>query len=253
MDRRQHEHETDPHEWFAGSRRRRRRPIHLTLVFDAHCPWSHAVGPMIEGFLDDHDRLPVEVVHGSLFADARIRPIGQIGWLPSTIASVAGLTDAHFGAAYRQLAEQGTFVMDSGAAAVGFVALRSIAPDLALPLAMAMHRAFFHDGRSLSDARTYAAIAAAHDISIERVNERLVDPTIRRIARYEAGRALGLGITTYPALLLHVRGGTVPITSRLRSVEQLAEALREYEHSLSAGWCPTIERRRRWVLGVPPS
>jgi protein-disulfide isomerase-like protein with CxxC motif len=93
-----------------------------------------------------------------------------------------------------------------------------------------MHRAFFHDGRSLSDARTYASIAAAHDISIARVNERLVDRTIRRIARYEAGRVRRLGITTYPALLLHVRDGAVPITTRLRSGEQLAETLRAYEH-----------------------
>ena len=124
--------------------------------------------------------------------------------------------------------------MDSNAAAVGFVALRSIAPDLAVPLAMAMHRAFFHDGRSLSDASTYVAIAAAHDISIARVNERLADRAIRRIARYEAGRALRLGVTTYPSLLLHVRNGTVPLATRLRSIEQLTEALREHEH-LAAG------------------
>lgn len=232
MDRRQHEHDTDPYE--GSSRPARRRPIHLTLVFDAHCPWSHAVGPTIEGFLAEHDRLSVEVLHGSLFAEPWTQPIGQIGWLPSTVGSVAGLTGAHFGAAYRQLAERGTFVMDSDAAAVGFVALRSIAPDLAVPLATAMHRAFFHDGRSLSDARTYAAIATAHDLSIARVHERLGDRTIRRIARYEASRALSLGVTTYPALLLHVRDGTVPIATRLRSVAQLTEALRDHEH-LAAG------------------
>lgn len=235
MDRRQHEYDSDQSSWPARPGRRRRRPIHLTLVFDAQCPWSHAVGPTIQGFVDDPDRrFSVEVVHGSLFADERIQPIGQIEWLPSTIESVAALTDAHFGDGYRQLAERGSVIMDSAAAAVGFVALRSIAPDLAVPLAMAMHRAFFHDGRSLSDSRTYAAIAAAHDISIARVNERLVDRTIRRIARFEACRALRLGVTTYPALLLHVRDGTVPLATRLRSVEQLAEALREHEH-LAAG------------------
>ena len=196
------------------------------------------MGPTIESFLDGQNRLSVEVVHGSLFAGAHVQPVAQIEWLPSTIGSVAALTGAHFGAAYAQLAERGTFVADSEQAAVGFVALRSIAPDLAVPLATAMHRAFFHDGRSLADSRTYAAIAAAHDISIARVNERLVDRTIWRIARYEARRALALGVTTYPALLLHARGGAVPIATRLRSVEQLAEALREHEHLASVRLVP---------------
>lgn len=156
-------------------------------------------------------------------------PIGQIEWLPATVASVAGLTGAEFGDGYQQLAERGTFVMDSDAAAVGFVALRSIAPDLALPLANAMQRAFFQDGRSLSDAKTYAAIAETYDISIRRLNERLVDRSVRRIAVQEAARAIALGVSTYPALLLHLDGVVMPITTRLRSPEQLAEVLREHD------------------------
>ena len=230
MNRRHHQHELDPHTWRARLGRGGPKPIHMTLVFDAYCPWSYAVGPVVQRFVDQDDRVSIEVTHGSFRAQERIVPIGQIEWLAATVASVAGLTGAEFGDGHRQVTERGTLVMDSEAAAIGFVALRSIAPDLALPLATTMQRAFFQHGRSLSDARTYAAIADEHHISLDRLNERLVDRTVRRIARQEAARALDRGVSTYPALLLHVHGGVMPITTRLRSPEQLAEALREHEH-----------------------
>lgn len=228
MERHQHQHELDSHTWYTRLGRGRRKAIHLTLVFDAYCPWSYAVGPVVQRLVDADNRVSIEVTHGALHAPDRVMKIGRIEWLPATVASVAGLTAAEFGDGYHQLAERGTFVMDSGAAAVGFVALRSIAPDLALPLANAMQRAFFHDGRSLSDARTYAAIAETHDISIRRLNERLLDRSVRRIAVQEAARAITLGVSTYPALLLHVHGVVVPITTRLRSPEQIADVLREH-------------------------
>jgi putative protein-disulfide isomerase len=230
MDRGQHQHELQPHTRTARFGRSRRNSIHMTLVFDAYCPWSYAVGPVVQRFLDQHRRVSIEIIHGSVHAHERIMPIGQIEWLPATVASVAGLTGAEFGDGYRQVTERGTFVMDSGAAAIGFIALRSIAPDLALPLANAMQRAFFRDGRSLSDARTYAAIADEHHISVGRLNERLNDRAVRRIARQEAARALDLDVGTYPALLLHVHGGVATIATRLRSPEQLAAALGEHEH-----------------------
>jgi putative protein-disulfide isomerase len=227
--KRHQQHELDSPTWFALLGQGRRKAIHLTLVFDAYCPWSYAVGPVVQRLVDADHRVSIEVTHGSLHAPDRVVPIRQIEWMPATVASVAGLTGAEFGDGYHQMAERGTFGMDSGAAAIGFVALRSIAPDLALPLANAMQRAFFHDGRSLSDASTYAAIAEAHDISLRRLNERLVDRSVRRIALHEAASAVALGVSTYPTLLLHSRGGVSTITTRLRSPEQLAEALREHE------------------------
>jgi putative protein-disulfide isomerase len=49
--------------------------------------------------------------------------------------------------------------MDSEAAARRLIALRQAAPERAAELAVAMQKAFFHDGESLSDPQTYRTIA----------------------------------------------------------------------------------------------
>ena len=58
--------------------------------------------------------------------------------------------------------------MNSKDAAIGFSALRSLAPDRLLEFTSAMQKAFYYEGQSLSDPETYRKIAIEHGFTLNK-------------------------------------------------------------------------------------
>lgn len=173
----------------------------LVYVFDAYCGWSHAFSGTLETVIARHPDLPVEVVSGGLFTGQRRVPIREFGFIKAANVQVTQQTGATFGEAFNALLDEGSFVMDSEAAARGLIALRQAAPDRAAELAVAVQKAFFHDGLSLSDARTYRTIADAFGLDSDAVvgafKTAVPDADFQRAARF--------GVSGFPTLLA-VRG-----------------------------------------------
>jgi len=170
--------------------------MQLVYVFDAYCGWSHGFSEVLTEIAGRHPDLPVEVVSGGLFTGARRVPIREFGYVQGANAKISELTGAEFGDAYERLIADGSFVMDSEAAARGVAALRSVAPDRAAELAVALQRAFYVDGLSLSEPDTYTHVAKAAGLDPEAVLAAL-DTT----AAGDFRRAASLGVNSYPTLL----------------------------------------------------
>ena len=179
----------------------------LVYVFDAYCGWSHGFSGVLAEVAGRHPELPVEVVSGGLFTGARRVPIREFGYVQGANARINQLTGAEFGAAYERLIEDGEFVMDSEAAARGVAALRASAPDRAAELAIAVQRAFYVDGLSLSDPDTYRRVAEAAGIEPGPVLAALDSPTD------DFRRAAAFGVDGYPTLLA-VDGSEVTVLAR---------------------------------------
>src|SRR5690348_15529388 len=109
--------------------------MRLVYVFDAYCGWSHGFSATIQEVAAAHREPPVEVVSGGLFTGARRVPVRSLGYVQGANAKISELTGAEFGAGYERLIADGSFVMDSEAAARGMAALRAAAPDRAVELA----------------------------------------------------------------------------------------------------------------------
>ena len=147
----------------------------LVYVFDAYCGWSHGFSATLREIASRHPELPVEVVSGGLFTGPRQAPIRTFGYVQGANATISEVTGAEFGDGYERLIADGSFVMDSEAAARGTAALRLAAPDRVVELATALQRAFYVDGHSLSDADTYRTLAEAAGLV-----RRVEDPGDRR-------------------------------------------------------------------------
>ena len=120
--------------------------MQLIYVFDAYCGWSHGFSATLREVAARHPDLPVEVVSGGLFTGDRRQPIREFGYVQGANDKISQATGAEFGDGYRRLIADGSFVMDSEAAARGMAALRQIAPQRAAELAGDLQRAFFSDG-----------------------------------------------------------------------------------------------------------
>jgi len=173
----------------------------LVYVFDAYCGWSHGFSGTLREVVSRHPGLPVEVVSGGLFTGSRRVPIREFGYVQGANAQIAELTGAEFGAAYDRLIADGTFVMDSEAAARGVAALRQAAPDRAADLAVALQRAFYVDGLSLSDPATYRKVAEAAGLDADAVVAAFEAPETQDAAEADFRRSAALGVTGFPTLL----------------------------------------------------
>ncbi|MFJ9898228.1 DsbA family protein [Streptomyces sp. NPDC091280] len=185
--------------------------MQLVYVFDAYCGWSHGFTPTLREVAARHPGLPVEVVSGGLFTGSRAVPIREFGYVQGANAQIAELTGAEFGAAYERLIADGSFVMDSEAAARGVAALRQVAPGRAAELAGALQHAFYVDGLSLSDPATYRKVAEAAGLDAEAVVAAF--ESAQGAAAEDFHRAAALGVTGFPTLLA-VDGEHVTVLAR---------------------------------------
>lgn len=99
---------------------------HVLYVADAYCGWCFGFGPRLKEFKAAHrHRIAFRVISGGLFVGDRARPMSDYPHIPEANARIARLSAVRFGNAYNALLAQGTFVMDSTAAAEGLAALRA--------------------------------------------------------------------------------------------------------------------------------
>ncbi|MFJ4536794.1 DsbA family protein [Streptomyces tibetensis] len=173
----------------------------LIYVFDAYCGWSHGFSRTLREVVSRHPELDVDVVSGGLFTGPRRVPIREFGYVQGANAKIAELTGAEFGEAYDRLIADGSFVMDSEAAARGVAALRHVAPTRQVEPATALQRAFYVDGLSLSDPATYRKVAEESGLDADAVIAVLEAPRAQEAAEADFRRAAALGVTGFPTLL----------------------------------------------------
>ncbi len=200
--------------------------LQLTYAFDAYCGWCYGFGPAVRAFATDNaDRVAVRVLSGGLFAGDRAQPIGAFPHIPGANKRIGELTGVVFGPAYERVLAEGTLVMDSTDAAIGLVALRRQRPEAALEFAGAMQRAWYLDGRDLSDPEVYRGIAHAYGIDRDTVSEALTDPAVRIEAEQDMRELRQLGVDHYPTLLLHTEAGLQQLGGPVSSAAALTAAL----------------------------
>lgn len=175
--------------------------MHLVYVLDAYCGWSYGFAPTMTELVRRHPDLAVDVVSGGLFTGSRRVPIREFGYVQGANAKISDLTGVEFGSGYERLIADGSFVMDSEAAARGVAALRQAAPDRAVDLVAALQQAFYVDGLSLSDEATYRAVAEAAGLDPDSVVRAFGAPATAAAAIGDFARAAELGVHSFPTLL----------------------------------------------------
>lgn len=204
------------------------KPVSITYAFDAYCGWCFGFSPALDKFAEaNRDRIGVRVLSGGLFVGDGARPIGTYSHVPAARRRIEELTGVAFGEGFNRALTEGTMVLDSLDAAVGFVALRERDPSRALEASGAMLRAWHIDGRSLSDPTVYRDIALELGLDDEAVLSAFGDPVTQTKAEQDFQEARRLGVDTYPTLLVNTAGGLRRLGGPVSSAEALTRDLDE--------------------------
>jgi putative protein-disulfide isomerase len=204
--------------------------MRLVYVFDAYCGWSYGFAPTLAEIVRRHPDSDVEVVSGGLFTGTRRVPIRQFGYVDGANAKITELTGVEFGTGYARLIADGSFVMDSEAAARGVAALRQVAPDRIVELAGVLQHRFYVDGQSLSAADTYRDVAETAGIDAGAVVAAFASPASAQAAEHDFARARRLGVHSYPTLLAVTEHGTPPLAVGSAGADEIDRQL----HDLTA-------------------
>ena|SRR2546430_3423827 len=199
--------------------------MRFVYVFDAYCGWSHGFSDTLSRVAAAHGEIPVEVVSGGLFTGKRRVPVRALGYVQGANARISEATGAEFGAGYQRLIADGSFVMDSEAAARGMAVLREAAPGRAVELAVAVQRAFFVDGHSLSEPGTYRAIANDAGLDADAVVAAFRAPAAQAAAKADFQRARQLGVDAYPVLLAVLGDRPYPLARGYATADQVERRL----------------------------
>ncbi|GAA4449157.1 DsbA family protein [Phytohabitans houttuyneae] len=197
----------------------------LIYVFDGYCAWSYGFAQTMVDVAAAHPGVPVEVLCGGLYVGSARVPVRRLGDLPATHRRIADLTGAWFGDGYQRLTADGSFVMNSTAAARGFAALRRQAPERAVELAAAMQEAFFVEGHSLAEPETHRGIAREYGLDEDAVVAGFDHPWSLRAAEADFARVRRMGVAAFPALLVATGGRKVPVMSGSATARQVEERL----------------------------
>lgn len=202
-----------------------KKELALIYVWDAYCGWCYGFSNSLQAFQENHPELPLTVLSGGLFVGDRKQPISAYPHIPEANKRISQLTGVEFGTPYQTLLEEGSFVLDSEMAAIGFSALRSFAPERALYFASSMQRAFYYNGKSLSDLETYKEIADKQNIDSEAVLKRIKDMNSAKDVHEEFSKVHLLGVHSYPTLLLQKGNELIGLGGGVMTPEKLEARL----------------------------
>ncbi|MEB7772991.1 DsbA family protein [Kurthia gibsonii] len=89
--------------------------LSLIYVWDAYCGWCYGFSKSLKAFHEKHPELSLTILPGGLFMGERKQAMGSLPYIADVNERIHQLTDAIFGEAYQDLAQEGTFVIDSEA------------------------------------------------------------------------------------------------------------------------------------------
>ncbi|RAP18904.1 hypothetical protein C2W59_01480 [Bacillus pumilus] len=201
--------------------------LSLIYVWDAYCGWCYGFSNSIRTLHENHPEMSLTLVSGGLFVGERSLPIKEYPHISEANQRISQLTGVEFGERYQKLLANGTFLLDSEAAAIGFSELRSVVPDRALYLAASMQKAFYQDGKSLSDDETYLEIALAHHLDPKAVIERMKTKEVINDAYADFAKVHQLQVNGYPTLLLKKGDEYFSVGGGAMTAEKLEERLKE--------------------------
>lgn len=197
----------------------------ITYIFDAYCGWCYGFSKAINELATDPD-IEVRVVHGSLFGGENRVRLGDFPHIPGANAQIAQLTGAVFGEPYQALLADGSMVMNSDDAARGLAALKLVGgEERGLEFATAMQRAFYLQGKSLSEAESYADIAEELGLSAQAVQSAFASEDAAALARKDQEWIANLGVQSYPTPLLETPSGFGIIGTATSTAAQMREVI----------------------------
>lgn len=181
----------------------------LIYVGDPMCSWCWGFAPEIETLAEEYD---TEVVLGGLRPGPAAQELEErmASFLADHWIEIAERTGQAFDTAF--LNRRDGWVYDTEPAARAVVAMRDLNEDAVLTYFTAVQKAFYADGRDVTDFRVLAEIA--RDFGVDDFMQRLESEDAKQAAWTDFSKARNWGITGFPTVVAALEGDRLALLAR---------------------------------------
>ncbi|MGD9783680.1 MAG: DsbA family protein [Hyphomicrobiaceae bacterium] len=203
-------------------------PRHLVYFADPMCSWCWGFSPVINGLAEHFgERLPVTIIIGGL------RP----GTKDAMSAAMKADIRHHWENVERRTGQpfdysffdRDGFIYDTEPADRAIVVMRLLNPRVMLPYFTSVQRAFYAEGRDVTDETVLSEIAGEHGLDEERFLKALRTEQARIATRSDYETARASGVTGFPTLYAgDTDSGYAMVTTGYRPLDGLPEILEDW-------------------------
>lgn len=175
-------------------------------------------------FLDAHPDIELEIVSGGLFTQNN--RIGDFPHMAVANEQIHQMYSVEFGTAYNNLITDGSLVLNSLDAAIGFGLLRDQLPQTQwIHVAQDLQNAFYQQGRSLSDVTLYEEVATKYGLDGGQIKTAFIEAQKTTTMHPDFKRAMELGAQSFPTFVLEKDGQYYDMRSQGDTVEAMENCL----------------------------
>lgn len=199
----------------------------LYYIWDAYCGWCYGFNSIFEPFMKNHQELDLEIISGGLFDQNKT--IGEYPHIPGANAEIKNIYGVEYGEKYKKVLEDGNLILNSYYPAAGFAVLREMVDKKEISsLSKKLQEAFYLDGKSLGDVKTYVDLAMDFDLDIEDIREKIEDAfEVEDWSNEDFKKARDLHVMGFPTLLIEKNGKFYDLKSNAVTVEELEDNFRK--------------------------
>lgn len=202
----------------------------LLYIFDPLCGWCYGMSPVVARLADEFaERVPLTVLSGGMVTGNDVEPIrNKWGYVSQALQQVERVTGVEFGAAFKQLGEEGSYVNNSEPPSRALMAFKQLDPlNREIHFAHDIQRAHFGEGRDLNAPETYEQLAREYSLDPAEFRRWYESDATREATQHEFDMVRQLGVQGFPTLVLvHGHQGYV-LTRGYESYESLKAGLKQ--------------------------
>ena len=194
----------------------------LYYVFDIYCGWCYGFEAILKPFIENHPELDVNVLSGGLFTSRY--PISAYPHIEGANKRIADMFGVTFLKPYQELLKKGDLIPDSNDAAIAFGILRDLLPKSEhVHLAYKMHKAFYQDGKSLSEVETIKTIAGSYNLPLDYIEKKFESMQAEGKYHPDFYAVQKFGVTAFPTLFVEIEGKYYDIKGNATTLEALEQ------------------------------
>jgi len=201
----------------------------LLYIFDPLCGWCYGMSPVIQRVQQEFaGQFDVSVLCGGMVTGEQVAPIGaDWSYISGALQQVEQTTGVQFGAAFRALGEEGSYVQDSEPPSWAINVFRQFNQAQVASFAHAVQYAHFHDGADLNEPKTYVPLATAHGVDAAEFLRRLTLPETATATRQEFAAVTRIGVQGFPTSILRVGSQGYVLARGYQPYQVFADGVRQ--------------------------
>ena len=206
--------------------------MRLLYFADPLCSWCYGFGPELDKLLARHEAAGIDMVMGGLRPYNR-EPMSEAfkAMLREHLRHVHEASGLPFSDA---ILTRDDFVYDTEPACRAVVTARALAPERAFAYLKAIQRAFYQEGRDMTDAGELADLAAAAGYNRAHFAEGFASPAMHAATRTDFSTTQAMEVAGFPTLALRHGAGLFLVSSGFAPADVLDERIAEIERRAQA-------------------